>query len=257
MAVFVLDKGKQPLMPCSEKRARKLLQAGRVRVHRRFPFSIRIVDRKVSDCVVQPLRIKLDPGSKTTGIAVVRESETVDPETGIVNVVALMELAHRGRQISEALTARRQMRKRRRGNLRYRAPRFLNRTKPVGWLAPSLQHRVDTTQAWVERLRRLAPVTAIAQELVRFDMQQMENPEISGTEYQQGSLAGYEVREYLLEKWGRECAYCGAKNVPLQIDHIYPKAKGGGNRISNLSNQKKGAQEVEKFLAKDQKRDSQ
>ncbi len=264
MAVFVLDKRKQPLMPCSEQRARKLLQAGCACVHRRFPFSIRIVDRKVSDCVVQPLTIKLDPGSKTTGIALVRESETVDPETGkvknTVNVVTLIELTHRGRQISDALTARRQMRRRRRGNLRYRAPGFLNRTKPVGWLAPSLQHRVDTTWAWVDRLQCLAPVTAIAQELVRFDMQHMENPEISGVEYQQGTLAGYETREYLLEKWGRECAYCGLKDVPLQVEHIHPKAKVGGNRISNLTlacepcNKKKGAQEIEKFLLKDHKR---
>ncbi len=136
----------------------------------------------------------------------------------------------------------------------------MNRTKPEGWLAPSLQQRVDTTQVWVDRLQRLAPIAAIAQELVQFDMQQMENPEISGVEYQQGTLAGYEVREYLLEKWGRECAYCGAKDVPLQIEHIHPKAKGGGNRISNLTlacepcNKKKGAQEVEKFLLKDQKR---
>ena len=103
MAVFVLDKRKQPLMPCSEKRARKLLQAGR-------------------------------------------------------------------------------------------APRFLNRTKPVGWLAPSLQHRVDTTRAWVDRSQRLTPIVAIAQELVRFYMQQMENPEIFGVEYQQGTLVGYETR---------------------------------------------------------------
>ena len=185
-----------------------------------YPISIRIVDRNVNDCELQPLKIKLDPGSKTTGIALVREEETVDVATGeisiTVNVINLLELTHRGRQISEALTTRRQMRRRRRGNLRYRSPRFLNRTKPERWLAPSLQHRVDTTRAWVDRLQDLAPVTAIAQELVRFDMQQMENPEISDVEYQQGTLAGYEVREYLLEKWGRECAYCGAKDVPLQ-----------------------------------------
>ena len=264
MAVFVLDRRKKPLMPCSEKRARKLLKAGRARVHRLIPFSIRMVDRNVSDCVLQPLKIKLDPGSKTTGVALVRESEKIDVATGeiaiTVNVLNLFELTHRGHQISQALTARRQMRRRRRGNLRYRAPRFLNRTKPPGWLAPSLQHRVDTTRAWVNRLQRLNPITAIAQELVRFDMQQMENPEISGVEYQQGTLAGYEAREYLLEKWGRECVYCGAKDVPLQIEHIHPKAKGGGNRISNLTlacgpcNAKKGAQEVKEFLAKDQKR---
>lgn len=66
-------------------------------------------------------------------------------------------------------------------------------------------------------------------------MQALENPDIEGAQYQQGTLAGYEVREYLLEKWGRTCAYCDAKDVPLQIEHIHPKAKGGSNRISNLT----------------------
>ncbi|WP_319025883.1 HNH endonuclease, partial [Acidithiobacillus caldus] len=67
---------------------------------------------------------------------------------------------------------------------------------------------------------------------MRFDTQALQNPEIAGSEYQQGTLAGYEVREYLLEKWGRECAYCGAKNTPLEIDHIHPRSKGGSNRVS-------------------------
>jgi hypothetical protein len=67
MAVFVFDRRKKPLMPCNEKRARKLLKAGRARVHRLIPFSIRIVDHNVSDCVLQPIKIKLDSGSKTTG----------------------------------------------------------------------------------------------------------------------------------------------------------------------------------------------
>ena len=74
--------------------------------------------------------------------------------------------------------------------------------------------------AWVSRIQRLAPVSAISTELVRFDMQVMENPEIEGAQYQQGTLAGYEVREYLFEKWKRTCAYCGAKDVPLQVEHI-------------------------------------
>lgn len=254
MAVFVLDKQKKPLMPCSEKRARKLLESGRARVHKLYPFTIRLVDRKAEDSKFQPVKIKIDPGSKTTGIALVRESEST------TRVLNLIELDHRGQRIKDALTARRQMRRRRRGNLRYRAPRFLNRTKPKGWLAPSLQHRVDTTISWVERLRCFTPVTSIAQELVRFDMQQIENPEISGIEYQQGSLARYEAREYLLEKWGRECAYCGAKDTPLQVEHIHPKAKGGSDRISNLTlacgscNTKKGTQDINLFLAKDKKR---
>lgn len=264
MAVLVLDKGGKPLMPCSEKRARLLLERGRARVHRMMPFVIRMTDRQEDDCELQPVRIKLDPGSKATGVALVRESEAVEPVTGEIqrqaHVLSLMELSHRGRQISEALTARSAMRRRRRGNLRYRAPRFLNRTKPKGWLAPSLQHRVDTTHAWVKRLCRWAPVTAISSELVRFDMQKLENPEISGVEYQQGSLAGYEVREYLLEKWGRQCAYCDAQNVPLQIEHILARARSGSNRVSNLTlaceccNTKKATRPVEEFLAKDPKR---
>lgn len=248
-------------MPCSEKRARLLLARNRARVHRMLPFVIRLIDRHVESSALQPLQIKLDPGSKATGVALVRKSEVVSSTTSEIKievaVLNLFDLIHRGRQISEALTARRQMRRRRRGNLRYRAPRFLNRAKSKGWLAPSLRHRVDTTLAWVKRLQRWAPITSVAQELVRFDMQAMENPEISGAEYQQGTLAGYEVREYLLEKWGRMCCYCGAKDTPLNVEHIHPRAKGGTNRISNLAiacvacNTKKGARSIEDFLAND------
>ncbi|WP_420812886.1 RNA-guided endonuclease IscB [Macromonas bipunctata] len=251
-------------MPCSEKRARLLLERGRARVHRVVPMVIRLVDRQVANCKLQPVRVKVDPGSKTTGLALVRDMESTDSVTGEiyrqVAVLNLMELVHRGRQISEALSARSSMRRRRRGNLRYRAPRFLNRSKPQGWLPPSLQHRVDTTMAWVKRLQCWAPVVAISSELVRFDTQALDNPEISGAEYQQGTLQGYEVREYLLEKWGRKCAYCDATEVPLQIEHIHPKARGGTNRVSNLTlacapcNQRKAAQPLQNFLATEPQR---
>ncbi|MDD2714025.1 MAG: RNA-guided endonuclease IscB [Simplicispira sp.] len=265
MAVFVLDNQGKALMPCTEKRARLLLARGRARVHRLVPMVIRLVDRQIASCALQPLRLKLDPGSKTTGLALVRDAQVIDQHSGEVQtsvvVLNLMELVHRGRQISEALTARRQMRRRRRSNLRYRAPRFLNRgNKKSGWLAPSLQHRVDTCMAWVGRIQRWAPLKALSSELVRFDMQALQNPEISGFEYQQGTLFGYELREYLLEKWGRQCAYCDIKDVPLQIEHIRPKAQGGSNRAANLTlacsccNQKKAARSVEEFLAKDKKR---
>ena len=257
MAVLVLDRNKRPLMPCTPKRSRKLLACGRARVHRLFPFCIRLVDRRIEQSAVQPLRLSLDPGSKTTGLAISRVEEAVDADgviKPVMHVVFLMELAHRGRAIMEALHARSAMR---RGNLRYRAPRFSNRSKPEGWLAPSLQHRIDTTAAWVARFRRLAPITHLAQELVRFDMQLMQDSEISGVAYQQGTLAGYEVREYLLEKFHRTCAYCNAKNVPLQIEHIHARARGGSNRISNLElacgpcNAGKAAQDIRDFLAKE------
>jgi hypothetical protein len=256
VAVFVLDKKGLALMPCTEKRARLLLVRGRARVHRVLPFVIRLVDREAESCNFQEVQSKLDPGSKTTGIALVRKTKSDG-----VSVLNLFDLVHRGRQISEALTARRQMRRRRRAKLRYRAPRFLNRgNKAKGWLAPSLRHRVDTTKAWVDRLSRWAPVSALSMELVRFDMQQIENPEISGVEYCQGTLARFEQREYLLEKWDRKCAYCDAKDVPLNLDHIHPRGNGGSNRVSNMTlacipcNQKKGPKDIEEFLAKQPER---
>src|SRR3990167_2239180 len=97
------------------------------------------------------------------------------------------------------------------------------------------------------------PLTAITCERVRFDTQKLICPEIQGTEYSQGTLFGDEIREYLLEKWGRKCAYCDLQNIPLQIDHIIPKSRGGSNRMDNLTlacaccNQKKGNLSLEAF----------
>ena len=196
---------------------------------------------------VKQFRIKIDPGSKTTGIALVDE--------GSKRVMFAAELEHRGKQIKGSLESRRVLRRfRRYRKTRYRKARFLNRTRPKDWLPPSLLHRVETTMTWVPRFQRYADIAAISMELVRFDTQAMENPEISGIEYQQGTLAGYEVREYLLEKWSRQCAYCGAKNVPLEIDHVHPRSKNGSDRVSNLTlacqpcNQKKSNRDVREFV---------
>lgn len=236
-------------MPCRPARARRLLKSGRARVVRLFPFTIRLTDRLIEDSKLQPVLVKIDPGSRRSGFAVVRADEK-----GHHHALFFIELVHRGASIRDALTGRSACRRRRRGNLRHRAPRFLNRTKPQGWLPPSLRHRVDTATAWVAKLVKLAPVTGIVEELVKFDTQKLQNPEISGIEYQQGTLFEYEVREYLLEKFGRKCVYCGAENVPLNIEHVVPKARGGSNRVSNLvlscvdCNQKKDAQPVEVFL---------
>jgi 5-methylcytosine-specific restriction endonuclease McrA len=166
-----------------------------------------------------------------------------------------IEIRHRGGQIREKLTARAAYRRgRRTRNLRYRAPRFDNRAKPAGWLAPSLRHRVNATMSWATRLSRWTPVVALHVERVAFDTQALHSPEISGVEYQRGTLFGTEVREYLLAKWSRKCAYCAATGVPLNLDHITPKSRGGSDRVSNLTlacigcNQAKGNIPVEVFL---------
>ncbi|WP_026097677.1 RNA-guided endonuclease IscB [Baaleninema simplex] len=284
--VFVLDTNRQPLTPCHPARARELLAKGKAAVYRRYPFTI-VLNRAVGDVPPEsqlnastplastslastslsvesstPLRLKIDPGSQTTGLAVVNGNQ----------LVWGAELQHRGDRIQAKLETRRVCRRNRRNRqTRYRKPRFLNRTRPKGWLPPSLNasaplsvesersrglnHRVKTTLTWVNRLRKLCPIASISQELVRFDTQKLQNPEISGAEYQQGELFGYEVREYLLEKWGRKCAYCSTENVPLEVEHIHPKSKGGNDRISNLTlacrpcNQSKGNRNVREFLS--------
>lgn len=247
--IFVIDSQKRPLDPIHPAKARQLLRNKKAAIYKRFPFTI-VLKESHFDVPVQTLRLKIDPGAKFTGLALVNDS------TG--KVVFAAELKHRGFAIRDSLTSRRQLRSSRRNRkTRYRQPRFLNRTRPVGWLAPSLQSRVDNIKTWVEKLRKVSQLEFISQELVRFDMQLMRNPNIQGREYQQGTLAGYETREYLLEKWGRQCAYCGAKDIPLQVEHIHPRAKGGSNSITNLTlsckkcNTKKGTKDIKEFLKKD------
>jgi 5-methylcytosine-specific restriction endonuclease McrA len=246
MFVFVLDSSKKQLNPTHPARARKLLKQGKAAVFKRYPFTI-ILKEEVERANNQELRIKIDPGAKTTGLAVLRNEV----------VLWAAELTHRGFQIREALTSRRQSRRSRRNRkTRYRQPRFNSRIRSNEWLPPSLISRVDNILTWVKRLLKLSPVTTISTELVRFDTQLMQNPEICGIEYQQGQLAGYELREYMLEKWHRKCAYCGVTDTQLEIEHIIAKSKGGSNRVSNLTlsctkcNQKKGSKPIEQFLKK-------
>lgn len=242
-AVFVLDHDQRPLKPVHPAVARRMLTTKQAAVFRRYPFTI-ICHVGVSTGAASALRLKIDPGSKTTGLAILDGPR----------VLWIAELTHRGQRIKAALETRRAVRRsRRQRHTRYRQSRFLNRTRPEGWLPPSLESRVANVMTWVQRLARYAHITALSQELVRFDTQLMQNAEISGVEYQQGELAGYEVREYLLEKWHRTCAYCGAKDVPLEVEHIIPKVRGGSDRVSNLTlacvpcNQQKGSQTAAEF----------
>lgn len=277
--VFVLDKRKEPLMPCSERRARLLLRKERAVVHRMEPFTIRLKDRTLEESRVQQLRLKIDPGSRTTGMAVIDET---DPDCG--RVVFLAEIKHKP-GIKRSMDERRSQRRSRRSRkTRYRKPRFDNRhpEKCVSCgrnarhgsrycspcsesrnfvdngyretrLPVSLEARVNQVMNTVNKLRKLLAIAAISTEHVKFDTQLMQNPEIKGVEYQRGELYGYEVREYLLEKWNRKCAYCGRADVPLEVEHIIPKSRGGTDRVSNLAlacrecNQRKGNLTAEEF----------
>ena len=249
MRVFVLDTNRKPLSLCHPARARELLRKGKAAVFRRVPFTI--ILKYVPEGNPTPVRVKLDPGSRTTGITLTMKRRGMD------EVVWASELQHRGLEVKAKLDKRRALRRGRRSRkTRYRAARFLNRRRKEGWLTPSLKSRVDNVVSWVLRLCRWTCVNGISMELVRFDTQAMQNPEVSGIEYQRGTLFGYEVREYLLAKWGRRCAYCGAEDVPLEVDHIVPRSRGGSDRVSNLTlachscNQRKGNRPLEEFLCR-------
>ena len=152
--VFVVDQDRRPLDPVHPGYARWLLSQQKAAVWRRFPFTI-ILKEQQPEVPVRPLRLKIDPGSRTTGLALVQDA------TG--EVVWAAELRHRGGQVHKRLAERRAVRcRRRQRKTRYRPPRFANRRRRTGWMSPSLTSRVTNVMTWVARLARLCPVGAHA-----------------------------------------------------------------------------------------------
>ena len=238
--VFVINKNGTPLMPCKPAKARHLLEARKAEVVQFTPFTIHLL----WDCEeeTQDITLGIDAGYTTVGYSAVSDDKELI--AGELNLRS---------DIKRLLEKRRAYRRTRRSRKWHREPRFNNRAKEKGWLAPSIQHKLDSHISLIEGIKKILPITRIIIELASFDTQKMQNPEISGVEYQQGELQGYEVREYLLQKFNRKCAYCGKKDVPLEIEHIVPKSRGGSDRVSNLTiachecNQSKGNQTAEEF----------
>ncbi len=241
MKVFVLSKEGKPLMPTTPRRARVWLKAKRARVMRRDPFTIRL--RFDTQEHVQPAKVGVDTGSKDVGIAAIANGEVV-----------FQAEVHLRDDITEKMTQRRRYRRNRRARkTRYREVRYDNRRRPGGWLPPSLHSKSEATVKAVRFIASFLPVGRITVEVGSFDTQKMQNPDITHLEYQQGELQGYFLREYVLEKWQRKCAYCDAREVSLEIEHIVPRSRGGSNRASNLTlachacNQRKGKQTAAEF----------
>jgi hypothetical protein len=189
-------------MPCHPARARGLLRKERAVVARQVPFTIRLKDRTLADSEVDGVQLRIDPGSKGTGLHLTDEKKEANDQGATVTVrrgLISVELQHRGNQISMCMQQRAGYRRRRRSaNCRYRAPRYSNRTHPTGWLPPSLRHRVDTALSQATRMCRYAPVTDIHMENVSFDTHAMSaGRPLYGAEYTQGPLAGTTVRAFM------------------------------------------------------------
>ena len=222
--VFVLDKSKKPLNMISHAKARILLKNRLAVVHKIYPFTIRLRD---NSCVGRDktYTVKLDPGSRTTGVAIVDDKDSV---------VMLAEIEHRGNLIKKDLASRRMIRRSRRNRkTRYRAARFLNRTRPEGWLAPSVKSRADNVVNFIRKYKKFLNINKVMIENVNFDTAQMSSDiKLWGVDYQQGNLYQKELKSFIFNRSNGKCVYCGAKAT--EIDHVIPRSKGGTNSTYNL-----------------------
>ena len=223
--VLVVDKHKKPCNTISNAYARILLFKKQAVIHKRFPFTIRLKNDKavLKD---RSYTVKLDPGSKTTGVAIVDDK---------ASVVMLAEIEHKGHIIKKNLDSRRASRKsRRQRKTRYRPARFLNRTKPQGWLAPSVKSRADNVINFIRKYKKFIKIDKVMIESVSFDTAQMSSDDyLVDTDYQQGPLYNTNLRDFIFSKTNGRCSYCGAKAT--EIDHIVARSNGGTNSTYNLT----------------------
>ena len=223
--VYVLSQHGQPLMPTeNHAKVRALLKHGKAKVIQRCPFTIQL--QYESTTHTQKINLGIDAGSKTIGV-----SATTDSKVLYESEVVLRN------DIVELLSGRRALRNSRRSRkTRYRKPRFDNRKKPDGWLAPSIRQKIETHVTVVGNVMKILPVTKIIVETASFDIQKIKNPEIEGEGYQHGEqLDFWNVREYVLFRDGHTCQCCKGKSKDniLNVHHIESR-KTGGNAPNNL-----------------------
>ena len=221
---YVLNLDGKPLMPCKPAKARHLLRDGKAIVVKRKPFTIRLL----WDCedYTQPIVLGLDPGYRYTGFSARSGKKELISGT----VVGRTDIPKKMKQ-------RRSYRRTRRGRLWYREPRFDNRKKEKGWLAPSIQHKVDSFVRLVQGICNILPVTMIIVEVAGFDIQKIKNPGISGKGYQTGLMKGFwNVREYVLHRDDHLCQKCKGKSKDkiLQVHHVHGKKEGATDRPEEL-----------------------
>ena len=223
--VYVLDINGQPLMPTTRHgKVRHLLKENKAKVVKRCPFTIQLLYK--STPYTQPITLGVDAGSKHIGLSATMEAKVlyesdVELRNDIVGLLA---------------TRRENRRARRNRKTRYRKPRFLNRKKDKGWLAPSIRQKIESHLTVIDNITKILPITNIIVEVASFDIQKIKNPSIAGTDYQEGEQLGFwNVREYVLFRDGHTCQCCHGKSKDkvLNVHHIESR-KTGGNAPNNL-----------------------
>ena len=226
--VYVINKHGRPLMPCSPAKARHLLDDGKAKVKKRTPFTIQLVYG--SSGYTQEVILGVDAGSKTIGVS----ASTKKEELFAANVIPRNDVV-------DLLSTRREFRRARRNRkTRYRKPRFDNRvrSKHKGWLAPSVEVKIQEHITSIKRVCRILPVSKVVVETAEFDLQLLKaieesKPVPQGEDYQQGEMYGhYNVRQYVLWRDNYTCQCCGAhttkkKEVRLHVHHLESRKVGG------------------------------
>ena len=224
MLVYVINKDGRPLMPCKPQRARKLLKNKKAKIINYEPFTIQLLYGSAGH--TQPVTLGVDTGSKIIGLsAVANNKEIYASETELRN------------DIVKLLSGRRESRRSRRSRkTRYRKPRFDNRTRPDKWLAPSIRHKIDTHLSVIEQVYRILPVSKLIVEPASFDIQKIKDPDISGTEYQEGDQLGFwNIREFVLWRDGHVCQCCkGKSGDKILTTHHIESRQTGGDAPNNL-----------------------
>ena len=224
--VYVINRQGLPLMPTERHgKVRRLLKSHLAHVVKRLPFTIQL-DYDTTD-FTQPISLGVDAGSKHIGLSATTEKKEL--------YSADVELRN---DIVDKLSTRREQRRTRRNRLRYRKPRFDNRTASTnkGWLAPSIENKIQTHLTVIDKVHQILPVTRIVVETASFDMQKIKNPDIQGTDYQQGDQLGFwNIREYVLFRDGHICQHCKGKSKdPILNVHHLESRKTGGDSPENL-----------------------
>ncbi|HEY4385727.1 MAG TPA: RNA-guided endonuclease IscB, partial [Ktedonobacteraceae bacterium] len=224
MFVYILNSHGQSLMPCHPRKARLLLKEGKAKIVKRIPFTLQLLYG--SSGYKQEVSLGVDAGTQHIGVSATTEK------------AVLFEAEAQPRQdMQELLSTREQFRRARRNRkTRYRKARFLNRKKPKGWLAPSVQHKVDCHLKTIELVHRILPVRTTTIEVAQFDLQKLQNPEIEGSSYQEGPQLGFwNTREYVLARDVHRCQWClGKSKSPILNVHHIESRKTGGNSPDNL-----------------------
>ncbi len=213
-------------MPTTPRKARLLLKQGKAKIDNYQPFTIQLT--YATGETKHNLTLSVDSGYGNIGISVIAPTK----ETFSGEIKLLEGQVERNKK-------RVMYRRQRRSRLRYRKPRFDNRKKPEGWLAPSIQHKLDSHINFINRLKSVLPVTKTIIEVAAFDIQEIKNPEIEGKGYQEGEQLGFwNLREYVLHRDSHKCQNPDCKNKSknpvLEVHHIGFWKKDRTDRPGNL-----------------------